>query len=199
MPLNPNALTDVATVKSFIDLTGSTYDNLIELLVNACSEWIENETGRVLLASEEDVIELHDGDFDYSGQNKIFAKQYPINSITSIEYKTGSLDNPTWVEFTENDYVVDERAGIIHFTNSFGGSLKSLLPNRQNIRLTYQGGYDNAPSDLALACIKMVAKEFNKRKSQGVTAESVGGGSVTWNEQVDPEVIKIIQKYRRFF
>lgn len=198
MALNSNALTTVANEKSYLGLTVSTHDTLLELLINACSEWIENECGnRTLQDSGEDITELHDGDFDGTNRNKIFPKQWPLNSITSIEYKTGSLSSPTWVEFTTDEYTTDDVAGIIYFTG-FTSGLSSIHPNRQNIRLIYQGGFTTTPSDLELACLKMTAKEFDKRKSQGVTKEGVGGGAVDWNEELDPSVSKIINKYRRF-
>jgi hypothetical protein len=196
MALKSNALASVANVKSFLGITVATYDSLIELLINGCSEWIENEISRVIKDDGNDVVELYDGDFDSSGRCQISTRKWPINSITKIEYATGDLGSPTWTEFDSSNYTYDAIAGIIYFT----ASLSSILPNRQNIRVTYQGGFTsgNEPSDLELACIKMTAKEFDKRKSQGVTQESVGGGTVTWNEQVDPEVLKIIRKYRRY-
>lgn len=196
MALNANALTSVANVKAYRGISVSTYDSLFELLINSISEWIEQACGnRVFLAPDSDATELHDGDWDATGRCKIFPKQYPIVSITSIEYKTGSHDNPTWVAFNASDYTYDANAGIIYFT----ASLSSIKPNRQNIRLTYKGGYSSVPSDLELACIKLVCKEFDRRRSQGATNESVGGGSVGWNEDIDPSAKKIFTRYRRIF
>lgn len=196
MSLNSNALTTVANQKSYLGITVSTYDTLLEIFINGCSAWIERKISRVLIKPASDAVELHDGDFDATGRYMIFARQYPIASITSIEYKSGSLGSPTWVAFNSNDYTFDAEAGIIYFN----ASLSSILPNRQNIRLTYKGGYasGSVPSDLELACLKMVAKEFDKRKSQGVTSEGVGGGNVGWNEDVDPSILSIIKTFRRF-
>lgn len=186
MALASNALTTVANVKSFLQISVTTYDTLLELLVNSVSEWIENECGRVFKDSASNIVELHDGE-----GSMIFPRQWPINSIASIESRSGSLGAPTWTAYTTNDYTYDSRAGIIYFATP-------VFCDKQNIRLTYQGGFLTIPSDLELACIKMTSKEFDKRKSQGVPQEGVGGGSVTWNENVDPSAIKIIQKYRRF-
>lgn len=197
MALKSNALTSVTNVKAFLLITSSSFDTLFELFINGCSQWIENECGgRRFNDSGVDVQELIDGDYDGTGRCMIFPKAWPINSITSIEYKTGSLNSPTWVAFNASDYTYDSEAGII-YSNA---SLSSIKPDRQNIRLTYQGGYVSGelPSDLELACVKMVAKEFDKKRSQGIVSESVGGGSVSWNEHVDPEVLSIIKKYRRF-
>lgn len=202
MALNTNALTTVANLKSYLGLSVSTFDTLLEIFINGASKWISKRCGdRVFKEPASDAVELYDGDFDGTGRNKIFTKAWPINSITSIEYKTGSLSNPTWVAFTADDYTVDEQAGIIYFTGGFGANLSSISPNRQNIRLTYKGGFatgDENLSNLELACLKMSAKEFDKRKSQGATQESVGGGTVTWNEDLDPSISDIINPYRRF-
>ena len=196
MAVHTYAFTSVANVKAYLGISGATYDTLIELFINGCTDWMEQEMGGRRIFDDAVVSnELHDGDWDHTGRCKIFPKRWPINSITSVEYKTGSLSSPTWVAFTTDEYVTDDAAGIMYFTSS----LSSMVPNRQNIRITYQGGYTTIPSDLELACIKMVAKEFDKRKSQGVTQESVGGGTVTWNEEVDQEIMQIIRRYRRFF
>lgn len=199
MALKSNALTSVANVKAYLSpwIAGTTYDTLIEMLIDGVSQLIEKECGsRVFNVTDDDVVELLDGDWDGTGRCKLFPKRYPIVSITSIEYKTGSLDNPTWTAFNASDYTYDEEAGIIYFT----ASLSSIKPNRQNIRLTYKGGYAAAdlPSDLQMCCLKMVAKEFDKRRSQGATSESVGGGNVSWNEDIDPSAKAIFRKYRRF-
>lgn len=197
MALADNALTTVENVKAYKSpwSFGSTFDSLLELLINSISEMYEQEMGdRTILDSGEDITELYDGDFDHTGRCKIFVRQWPIISIAKIEYKSGSLGVPTWTEFQDNDYTYDEEAGIIYFT----ASLSSILPNRKNIRITYRGGYSSVPKDLELACIKSVAKEFDKRNSQGATQESEGGGSVTWNEELDPSAKKIVVKYRRF-
>lgn len=185
------ALTTLTKVKAYLGISVSTFDTVLETLIDGCTEWIEEECGnRRFFDAGTDATEYHDGDYDSTGRNKIFPKRWPINSITSISYRTGNLGSPTWVAFTTNDYEKNDDAGIIYL---------SLPSGRQNIKLIYKGGYTTIPADLDMACVKLVAKEFDKRKSQGLTQESVGSASISWNEDIDPEVKRIIRKYSRIF
>jgi len=175
-------------VKTYLGISAATYDAFLEALIDEATVWIENEIGgRRIKADASDVTEYHDGGAD---KCKVFAKIYPITSITSISYKTGSNSSPVWTAYSVDDYDVDLTTGVLTFS--------SLPAGIQNIKLIYKAGFSSVPKDLELACIKLVAKEFDKRKSQGVLSESVGGGSVSWNENVDPSVLSIIRKYRRF-
>lgn len=192
MPVVAYALTSLTAVKAYLGISVSTYDAILESLIDECTVWIENELGgRRIFNDEEDVTEYHDGD-DGTGKNKIFPKRWPIVSITSLSYNSGTPGTPVWTAYTADDYELDKEAGIIY--------MGSALPRGiQCLKLVYEAGFADIPLDLSIACKKMVAKEFDKRKSQGVTQEGVGGGNVTWNENVDPSVSQVFKKYRRFF
>lgn len=188
------ALTSLTKVKNYLGIAAgvSTYDTVLEYLIDSVTLWIEGECGgRRLFDGATEVTEYYDGD-DGTGKSKIFLKRYPVQSITSVSYNSGTSGTPTWTAFDADDYERDDNEGVLHF-------LSSLPKGRQNIKVKYKSGYvTTIPQDLDVACCKMVAKEFDKRKSQGVLSESVGGGSVSWNENVDPSVLSVIRKYRRF-
>lgn len=181
----------VAQIKTYLDETSTTWDTVLENLIDECTLWIEKYCGgRRFLQSGNDITEYYDG----SDKNKIFLRSWPIISITSISYATGDFDNPTWTPFVAaSEYKRDDRKGVLNFV--------ALPQGIQNIKVVYKGGYTAAnlvPDDIRIALKKLVAKEFNKRKSQGITGESIGGSSVSWNENIDPSIQEILDQYRMF-
>jgi hypothetical protein len=178
--------------KLFLDIQVSTWDTLIDSLVTSCSVWIENYCGGLRFKnSGSDVTEYYDGETQDDDRMSIFVKNIPIISVTSVASASGSYSSPTWTNFdAANDYVVNRQTGQISFF--------SLPEGKQNIRVIYQGGYSSVPEDLKLACLELVARTFNKRKSFGVSNESVGGASVTWEKELDVDLRKTLNRYRNY-
>jgi len=191
MALHESTFVTVAEVKSHIDETSTTWDTIIESLINEVTAYAMNYCGgRRFLAPSADQTEYYDVE---ELQKKIFLNSWPIKSLTSVSYTSGTpYDNPTWTPYSAtSDFIQDARKGVLHFA--------SLPCGYQNIKVVYKGGYDgasNVPNDLKLAIIKEVAKEFNKRKSQGIQNESIGGGSIAW-EKVEA-FNALLDNYRRF-
>ena len=195
------ALSTVANIKTFIGESSSTYDDLLGLLLDTATDWIEEYCGnRRLMGDTTSNGALISTTEYYDGKPTIQLKQFPVVSITSVSYASGDLDNPTW-------NALDPKTQFV--VNKTTGQLKLLISvpiATQNIKVVYTGGYVGTaaagavlrPKNLELACLKMVAKEFNRRKSQGITNESIGGGSIAWDQDLDPSVKKILDGYKRF-
>lgn len=185
-------LSSAANVKTYLDISVTTWDTLLATLVTSCSVWIENYCGGLRFKnSGVDVTEYHDGDPNGEGKQIIFVRNTPIISVTSVSYATGALDSPTWEVYDpEFYYVRNDRSGEIFFD--------SLPIGRQNIRVIYQGGYSSIPEDLSLACMQLVARVFNRRKSEGVLNESVGGASVSWDKELSVDLRKTLNRYRNY-
>jgi hypothetical protein len=185
-------LVTTANVKSFLDIQTTTWDTVIGTLVTSCSVWIENYCGGIRFKNSlSNVTEYHDGDPFEDGATSIFLKNIPVVSVASIASSSGSLSSPTWTNYdAANDYIVNNYTGEVKF---------SVLPvGSQNIKVVYQGGYTNIPEDLQLACLELVARVFNKRKSYGVSNESVGGASVTWEKELEVDLRKTLNRYRNY-
>lgn len=180
----------VADMKSMLDISESTWDSILEDLIDQCTKFIMNFCGgRTFLGTGSDATEYYDG----TDQNKLFLKNFPIISVTSISYRSGgTYATPTWTAFdADNDYIRDDVKGIIFFG--------PMPRGRQNIQVVYKAGYADAasvPDDLHLAVRKLVAKEFGRRKSQGALNESLGGASIQWNEKMDDGVKDILDSYK---
>jgi len=190
MAADPKDLTTIADVKTLLNITASTWDTLLQSLVTAASKFIANYCDRDFCDAGSDVTEYYDG---YDGEIKTLRlKKYPITSITSIGSRIGSFTNPTYYTYdAATQYVFKPESGEVNFTFR-------LPAGHQNVKVIYRGGYAVGayPLDLVLACQKIVAKEYLKRMSQGITNERIGEAGVNWNEDLDPMAAQYLTYYR---
>lgn len=190
MAVNAKDLTVVADVKTLLGISASTWDTLIQSLITAASKFIANYCDRDFCDAGSDVTEYYDG--EEGNLKTLQLKKYPITSITSIGSRIGSFTNPTYYTYdAATQYVFKPESGEVFF--------QFCVPRgHQNIKVVYRGGYAVAdiPQDLALACQKLVAKEYSKRKAQGITAEHIGDANVNWNESLDPLVVSLLNSFK---
>lgn len=164
-------LTTLASVKTHLNITGSGDDAVLAQLVTQISEYINGLIGRDI--TEQAIVnELHDG-----GELDIFLNQYPIDlgQTFTAEARSGSLSAPTWVPYTDNDFIVYPDRGFVHF-------LATTPRGHLNLRFTYTGGYTTIPSDLELLANQIIGLAFNRRISEGIKSEQVEGSSITYSD-----------------
>jgi len=203
MPLLPYALTSVADVKTYLGITVTSDDALLEMFINQGTDWIESYCGNRRFLDSTYTDEVYESQFTSSEQqhptierNRQFwlsTKQYPITDTQAVivKYRNGTS---VWDVQNADVYDTYEDRGQIYL---FAG-----MPNiRKAIKLTYSAGYETIPNDLALACIKLVARQYEKRKSQGKKQESIGGATIVWAdtavESMDGDVMNVLNQYRR--
>lgn len=199
MAILAHSLTTKARVKSRLNLSVTTFDTLIDELINEVTDFIETKCERRFLYSTFS-NETHNGsNADGSKKEFLILKNTPVDMITKIESQTGTQLSPAWVEFTLGDYDIDKQTGIIKI---YGGVPKGF----QNIRVTYKAGYKidfavpanhTLPYDISGLAEKLTVKAFKKRESIGKVTEGVGGDSITWQTDLDTEESVIIAKYSR--
>jgi len=185
------ALTSLDNVKMYLfnSTSGTTYDDLLEMLIDEVTVMIEMECGdRRFKNSGDNIEEYYSG---VEGGKIVFPKAWPIEEVIGVEVNSGTQGNPTWEPIDTDTYSVDYNSGMIYIGTKFSIGIG-------NYKVVYKGGYDEIPKDIEMAAIKMVAKEFDKRRSQGIVSEGGGGNNASWNENVDPSAERIFQKYRRF-
>lgn len=191
------ALTTLSKVQTFTGESGNT--TLLEMLIDDCTGFIENYCGNRRFVGDytdesgddtlDDVTQYYDG----KGGHILQLDRYPIESITSISWATGDLNAPTWNLYDpKSEYIFKPSTGEVIF-------LAPIPAGTQNLKVIYKGGYDpdEIPTDLQMACTKLVAREFNRRKSQGILNESIGGGSISWSEDIPTDVKKTLDSYKR--
>lgn len=191
-----HAWTSLADTKTFLGISGSGDDTLLESLIDSCTDFLEKRLGgRRIVIPSSDYVEIYDGDLERDGKRYLTLDQWPITTLTSVEYNSGTPSAKVWNTENANNYERYDEEGQLFY---YGG----LPITRRGIRITYSAGLAAntaaVPTDLRLACQKMVGKEYQKRKAQGETSESVGSASTSWSLHLDPIIEDALKPYRRF-
>ena len=200
------ALTTLARLKSYLEISGSTKDTLLTMILYGAWKFMEQYTGRKFARTAYSQ-ELYDG----KESNKLILKQAPVISgqTFTLQHRTTGLNEDAWETIDTENYWIDYDKGIITMNSKFVGGT-------QNYRVTYTAGYyvakdsqyqdgtdDNLdlPYDLELACWKLCAAEYMNRKNIGRTSERVRDMSVTYAKQVekDQELRSTLGLYKRSF
>lgn len=173
-------LTTKAKVKAYLGISASTYDTFIDSLITAYSAKVERFCNRNF--ERDTYTEYFDTDF---GDRKIFLRNTPVISLTSVSYKQGNFGNPTYIAYNSNDYLLKDSQIV-----SFG----VILPEaEQFVKAVYVGGYlidfanedsdtHTLPFDLTQAVTELVANVYKEKDSEGVLSETTEGQSVTFKD-----------------
>jgi len=188
MALATYALTTLARVKTLLNISGSTYDTLLEDIINAVTDAIENQCSR-RFAETTHTEEQIDG----TGKPSLFVKFYPITIFTKLEVRTGKT---TWVEVDSDDYRINSDTGELQLTGDTREGFR-------NYRATYDAGFTTIPYDLDMAAAQMAAHEFNTRGQGGgqIESESLGDYTVSYRKGTDESdkfIDGVIEKYKKY-
>lgn len=187
MAVVAHALTTLAKVKSYLGITDTDNDALLEELIDNVTEWVEGQLGGRRIKLRSYVDEEHDG-----GDNDIFLNNWPIAPSPALtgEFRTGPISTPTFVAFDANDFIVYNNAGFVHFFARTPGGETIGIPGTTNkaslnLRFTYDAGFATIPDDLELLAKQLVATLFQKRNAQGIKKETVEGSSIEYRSPGD--------------
>lgn len=195
MAVADHAWTSLSDTKEFLGISASTHDTLLENLIDSATDFLEKRLGgRRIVIPGSDYQEIYDGNTDQFSRNYLTLDHWPVTIFTSVEYDSGTPSSPSWNAYDADTYERYDNQGQLYF---YGG----LLRGRRKIRVTYSAGLAAntaaVPTDLRLACQKLVGKEFQKRKAQGETRETVGTAEIVWDNHLEPYIEDAIKPYRR--
>lgn len=176
-----------AQLKAHLGIISTEEDSLITGYIAQIGDYLRRKIGRII--EEESVTEYHDGD---NIKDMIFLANYPVSELTSIQYRSGGFANPTWNDYPAEDYLLSEDDGTIQMNFVFSGL--------KNIKVVYKAGWADGsiPESLQLAAIKLVAKVYNKRRSDGFSSEEVAGARVDWDTFLSKDIEELINPFRKF-
>ena len=194
-------LTQLATVKARLEISGSTYDDLLTRAIDAASVRFDRECNRTLARTVGATQEFRATD------REIIARCYPIEAVTKFELKTAEAEG--WLEQTGVTYLL-RQACIISLSVPL-----SFVPEISIIsslaRVTYTGGYvmpgttpsagqTALPADLESAAVEQVASWFQQRDKLGLIRHWPHGGTYAVLTQLPllPQVSAMIRPYRRW-
>ena len=186
---------DILTLKDYKDymnITSNTRDTEIIKAIGAVNVTIPTYCNRSFVDYySTDKVEYFDATLsDY------FPKEFPIISITSLEYSTTN----NGVYDTEldlyTDYIIDdENSRIVSIRDQF---IYSTITTNSG-KLTYKGGYENYPEDLIQAAVHLVEyymeDAYTPRKSlAGASTDNVIIPDKT--ARMPTHVRRILEHYR---
>lgn len=202
MPVGTYALTSTTNLKSYLNLTVTTHDTLLEKLIDRATGLIENFTNRNLKArdyhydSAEDAYDPDNAVLDGNGADRLILPQRPINSVTTLRVNEIEIDARESVY--ECGYVIDKKDGVI--------LLSGYLFTRgiKNVEMAYNAGYATVPDDLEQATIEQAAWMFKQSTAGsallGEVSRSLPDGSISFSAaDLLPQVKRALEKYRARF
>ena len=184
-----SASTDLCTrdsVKTYLGLSGSTYDDALDALIDAASETIETACGRQF--NETDYTEYRDGD----GKDRLVLRRHPVASITDI-WDDPDRDFSDATKVDSEEYFLDGDAGIMVLLDT------TFARGTRNVKVVYTAGYSAIPTDIAQACRMLVASWFHRGRegADGLDSRAIGEAMQRFTDEPLPAPVRrIVQSYR---
>lgn len=190
IPLVSYALVGLDNTKIFLGITDNSKDDVIRLMINMATDYIETQTGRRFISGV-NTYEKHDG----NGTDQIQLNNFPLitppNVILEVNNSVDNTDN--WEVINADDYFVDTATGVITRTSSFldfetAGDADEVLSEvrfshgKDKYRATYTSGFATVPYDLQYACMTLVGQFYNTKAGSGIKSESLGDHSITYQD-----------------
>lgn len=160
------ALTTIDNVRAYLAFSkpDTATDELLERLIDAASEFVEQWLGRTVLSAQ--IVEYHSG----GNKDAIILKQAPITSVTSVVLDGRVL--PAAVEPADVGWMLVDN-WLVYQHGLFGRGRKNLV-------VTYEAGYLAVPADIEQAVIEIVCLRFKERDRIGHVSKSLAGETVTF-------------------
>jgi uncharacterized phiE125 gp8 family phage protein len=173
-------LCTLADVKAFLGLTTSATDGVLTTLIANVSATIESYCNRTFASTA--YAETRNG----QGGNRLFLANGPVTAVASVSVD-GQAIPPAMG--TGIGYLFDETTVY----------LRGYAFNRgvQNVAVAYTAGFAAVPSDVAQACIELVASHYAKRDRIDKASETLGTQQTISYSQADmPAAAKSALKQR---
>ena len=151
----------------------------IDALIEVATAQIEKYCNRIFAAAT--YAETLHG----TGQNQIFIRNPPINTLTSVQFVADTTTTVT----TSGNFVYKINEGEIRWdtnnvtsTSEYVGSFRA---GYNNIIVNYDGGFTIIPDVIKYVCAEMVGQMFSPEESQeAVSAVRLGNYSVKYKDKV---------------
>jgi hypothetical protein len=190
------------------------YDNVLLRLINAATNYVNNECGRFSFVQQSYVNDTYST--SNPNQKYLTLRNYPVFSLSSFQWRAGTPTNPSWTDFLPDQYELveprtDPVSGLVWYPSGkvrVYGVLPRLYDNM--MRASYVGGYpvnwanpeDHnthwLPADISRVCENMAVRWFTRRRLAGMSNQALSGATMTWRNEIDAEDIDVINQYKDF-
>lgn len=175
-------LISLTEFKNHIGISGTTEDTIITTYINAVGGFLTGYLGRVIENAE--FVERFDGD---NIKDAIFLSNYPVTKFNWLKYRSGTYSDEKMMDFNADDYQRDDEAGVIYVDAMYSGI--------RNIEVYYEAGYTTIPDAIKVACMKLVAKIYNKKRSDGFSSEEVSNARIEWDKFMSSDIEALLSPY----
>ena len=202
MAVGTYALTSLANLKTYLNISGTTNNTFMETLVDRATALMEEYTRRNLKArdysydSDSDEYDKDNAVMDGNDRDVLILPQRPVNSLTTLRVNEQAIDESTGVYVC--GWMIDKARGMVR--------LRCYLFTKgmDNIELAYNAGYSTVPDDLEQACIEQAAWMYKQspvgQGLLGVSSRSLQDGSINYTTRdILPQVKLVLQDYKQRF
>jgi hypothetical protein len=196
--LNQNALTTLARLKSYLDVTNDREDTVLEYLINGASAFIQRRCDREF--RKQAYTEYIRG----TGSPNLFLKGYPIVGSVALAENTSGDASDDFDDISSDDFWTFTEEGYLE-ADGF-----DFTARPRAYRAIYEAGYilqqgtvtgENIalPDDLEMACWRLCAGVYNQRKSEGTSSQTLADYSVQFAKVVDGDdfLNEVLANFRR--
>lgn len=174
-------LTTLVDVKAWMGITVTDHDAVLTRLISAASNYIQSWLNRDLLAA--DYTERFNG----TGTASLMLTNYPVLSVTSV--KINGLTIPAGSDSADG-----------YFFDSDGLYLRGYRFERgvSNVLVSYRGGFETIPAELAQATIELVSLRHKERDRIGIVSKGLAGETITYSQRDFTASIKtVLTQFKR--
>lgn len=187
-------LVTLAEYKTYAGVKSTNYDRDIAVLIPRVSELVKKYCNRTFVDYVDvDKVEYFNGATSYggAGQPKFILHESPVISVSEVALSTDYGQN--YIPLVQYvDWVQDGDEVVAIGTQSF---IKYI----RGYRVTYRAGYDDVPSDLALAIMDLISyyrsKDMSIHSSKAPGTNSVQIEYIT-TTQLPAHIKRILDMYR---
>ena len=199
-----NDLSNLATVKTNLQITDSSMDNTIEQLITSVSQSFIKYWGNWTPLATHFNPEIRNRGYPVS-EDYIRVNNPPIITLNSVTLGYGG----TSPKVISTGMTADPITGVIQYQNGCGSNAydNCNASGFQSIAIDYIGGYVEVPSDIVLALSGVVGKLlFTMRQGRmGIASKRVGDVSIDYrampvfdpNNPLFGEYLGILKFYKR--
>lgn len=193
-----NGYTDLITLKESgaLNLTGDTYDALLEYVIESASRQIDNLCRRFFYSVSQTRY--------YTPDNPSLLFVHDIASSSGITLSTDSNADGTYEQtWASTDYVLEPYDAVtdgLPYTmirRAYNGSY-AFLNLRKSVKIVATFGFPSVPKPVVTACILQSERVF-KRFATPLGSESLSAFGTTTLQmpELDPDVERMLAPYRR--
>lgn len=176
------ALTTVADLKTYLGVTGATYDTLLGAILDGVEEAVGRFCRPAVRESANNPLTSYSDTEYYSGDGfeDLYLRRFPVTAITSVKVDRGGYfgygadafgSDSEWTigsEFTPTFDVADlKNIGLLKSLVRGGGPFPRAWPNGiGNIQVVYTAGFATTPDDLAMAIWQLAQRTWAAQKTK---------------------------------